>query len=191
MSLGIVGQGMLTRPIGLAFDAASKQLYVADVHAHDIKVFGSEGQLLRTLGKRGVGSGEFNFPTYITLAQGELYVADTMNARVQVLDTSTGEARRVIGERGLNVGNLVRPKGVTVDTDGNVYIIESLHDYLLVYNRNGDLLLPIGGTGAAAGQFYLPSGVWSDVSNQIFVADMFNGRVSIFQLLGNTEPEIK
>ena len=191
VSLGIVGQGMLTRPIGLAFDAASKQLYVADVHAHDIKVFGSEGQLLRTLGKRGVGSGEFNFPTYITLAQGELYVADTMNARVQVLDTSTGEARRVIGERGLNVGNLVRPKGVTVDTDGNVYIIESLHDYLLVYNRNGDLLLPIGGTGAAAGQFYLPSGVWSDVSNQIFVADMFNGRVSIFQLLGNTEPEIK
>lgn len=185
-SLGVIGKGVLDRPLGLAFDAVTQQLYVADVHAHDIKVFGSEGQLLRTLGKRGEAAGEYNFPTYLALAQGELYVTDTMNARVQVVDAVTGQAKRIIGERGLSVGNLVRPKGVAVDSDGNVYVVESYHDYLLVFNRDGEFLLPIGGTGAGVGQFYLPTGVWTDANNRVFVADMFNGRVAIFQFLGGS-----
>lgn len=183
-SLGVIGKGALNRPIGLAFDVVTQQLYVADVHAHDIKVFGPDGRLLRTLGKRGEAPGEFNFPTYLALAQGELYVTDTMNARVQVVDAITGQSKRIIGERGLNMGNLVRPKGVAVDTDGNVYVVESYHDYLLVFNRNGEFLLPIGGTGTGIGQFYLPTSVWTDTSNRIFVADMFNGRVAIFRFLG-------
>lgn len=184
-SIGVIGKGVLKRPVGLAFDTVTKQLYVADVHAHDIKVFGTEGQLLRTLGQRGEAPGEYNFPTFLTLAQGELFVTDTMNARVQVVDAVTGKSKRIIGERGLNMGNLVRPKGVAVDTDGNVYVVESYHDYLLVFNRSGEFLLPIGGTGSGIGQFYLPASVWTDTDNRIFVADMFNGRVAIFQFLGS------
>lgn len=183
-SLGVIGKGELKRPIGLAFDAATQQLYVADVHGHDIKVFSVEGKLLRTLGQRGEEPGQFNFPTYLTLAQGKLYVTDTMNARIQVLDAVTGESKRIIGERGLNMGNLVRPKGVAVDTEGNIYVVESYHDYLLVFNHKGEFLIPIGGTGQGIGQFYLPTSVWIDANNRVFVADMFNGRVKLFQFLG-------
>ena len=182
-SMGIIGKGELKRPLGLVFDKVAQQLFVADTYAHDIKVFDAEGHLLRTLGKRGVEPGEFNFPTYLALAQGELYVTDTMNSRIQVLDPVTGESKRIIGERGINVGNLVRPKGVAVDSEGNVYVVESYHDYLLVYNRKGDLLIPIGGTGEGIGQFYLPTSVWIDDNDRIFVADMFNARVALFQFL--------
>ena len=182
-SMGIIGEGELKRPIGLAFDSGTQQLFVADTYAHDIKVFDVAGNLMRTLGRRGVEPGEFNFPTYLALAQGELYVTDTMNSRVQVLDAVTGESKRIIGERGIHVGNLVRPKGVAVDSEGNVYVVESYHDYLLVYNRNGDLLIPIGGTGEGIGQFYLPTSIWIDANDRIFVADMFNGRVALFQFL--------
>lgn len=183
-SIGVIGRGELSRPVGLAFDAATRQLYVADTHAHDIKVFDAEGRLLRTLGRHGERPGEFNFPTYLALAKGELYVADTMNARVQVLDVETGQPKRIIGERGMNVGNLVRPKGVAVDDEGNVYVVESYYDHLLVFNSNGEFLMPIGGMGQGVGNFYLPSGVWIDTRNRVFVADMFNGRVSLFQFLG-------
>lgn len=183
-SISIIGKGELKRPVGLAFDAKAGQLYVADARAHAIKVFDPEGRLLRTLGKRGEGQGELNFPTYIALSRGELYVTDTMNARVQVLDAETGKVKQVIGSRGMNVGNLVRPKGVSVDSEGNVYVIESYYDHLLVYNNKGEFLIPIGGTGRDIGKFYLPSGVWVDASNRVFVADMFNGRVSLFQYLG-------
>lgn len=183
-SIGVVGKGELQRPVGLAFDAATRQLYVADTHAHDIKVFDAAGRLLRTLGRHGENPGEFNFPTYLALAKNELYVADTMNARVQVLEAETGQPKRIIGERGLHMGNLVRPKGVAVDNEGNVYVVESYYDHLLVFNHDGEFLMPIGGTGRGAGNFYLPSGVWIDARNRVFVADMFNGRVPLFQFLG-------
>lgn len=183
-SLSIIGKGLLKRPTGVAFDSLQNHLYVADTYAHDIKVFDAEGHLLNTLGQRGEGKEEFNFPTYLALSQGELYVVDTMGARVLVIDVASGETKRIVGQRGTNVGNLVRPKGVAVDSEGNTYVVESYYDHLLVYNKRGEFLLPIGGTGREPGKFFLPSGVWIDSKDRVYVADMFNGRISVFQFLG-------
>ena len=113
-------------------------------------------------------------------------MADTMNARVQVFDLA-GKALLQVGQRGLYLGNLVRPKGVAVDAEGNIYVVESYHDHLLVYDKTGRFLMAIGGTGKANGEFYLPAGVWTDRDNRIFVADMFNGRVVVFQFLGGDQ----
>ncbi len=179
-----LGEGRLKRPTGIAYDAAGRRLFVADTHAHDIKVFDAEGALMKILGRRGEGAGEFNYPTHLAFARGELYVADTMNSRVQVLADGGDRHRLTVGARGLYVGNLVRPKGVAVDGDGNIYVVESYYDHLLVYDREGNFLLPIGGLGKDVGQFYLPSGVWTDARNRVFVADMFNGRVVVLQFLG-------
>jgi DNA-binding beta-propeller fold protein YncE len=179
-----LGAGQLMRPTGVARDAASGRLFVADTYGHDIKVFDDRGALVTTIGRRGSGDGEFNFPTHLALAGGELYVTDTLNNRVQVLRASDGGFMRQFGSRGLALGQLVRPKGVSVDTEGNVYVIESFYDSLLVYSPKGEFLMPIGGTGKATGRFYLPAGVWVDGKNRVHVADMFNGRVVLFQFLG-------
>lgn len=182
--LGSIGRGTLQRPTGVARDPRSGDLYVADTMAHDIKVFDVAGVLLRTIGRRGEGDGEFNFPTHLAFAAGELYVTDTLNSRVQIFDASGQLPVRKFGTRGLTLGSLVRPKGVAVDSEGNVYVVESYHDSLLVFSQRGEFLLPIGGSGAAGGHFYLPSGVWVDAGNRVYVADMFNGRVVRFQFLG-------
>ena len=178
------GHDVLKRPTGIARDPQNKQIYVADTHDHNIKVFSDNGELVDIIGKWGQGIGEFNSPTHLAFAQGKLYVTDTFNTRVQILDRS-GDFSHQIGQRGLYVGNLIRPKGVTTDSDGNIYVIESYADYLLVYNSKGEFLLPIGGTGAEIGQFYLPSGVWSDEDDRIYVADMFNGRIVVLQYLSD------
>jgi len=73
---------------------------------------------------------------------------------------------------------------VAADDEGNVYVVESMHDTLLVFDAQARLLLSIGGTGSEVGRFYLPAGVWVDGRNRVFVADMFNGRVVVFQFLG-------
>lgn len=178
-----LGRGVLKRPTGVAYDAAQKRIFVADTRAHDVKVFADDGRLLNVIGRHGEGDGEFNFPTHLAYARGELYVTDTMNNRVQVFTDGGTRWRMSFGKRGLFVGNLVRPKGVTVDSDGNIYVVESYYDHLLIYNRNGEFLMAIGGLGKETGKFYLPSGAWSDNRNRIFVADMFNGRVVLFQYL--------
>ena len=180
--IATIGRGILKRPTGLAYDAATRVLYVADTQAHEVKVFSADGRLAASIGRRGEGEGEFNFPTHLHFAKGELYVSDTMNSRVQVF--TGGRHRLTVGSRGLYVGNLVRPKGVTVDSEGNIYVVESYFDHLLVYDRLGNFLLPIGGLGRDIGQFYLPAGVWTDDRDRVFVADMFNGRVVVLQFLG-------
>ena len=181
---GRIGDGALQRPTGLARDAVAGRLYVADTTAHDVKVFDDAGRLVTTIGERGEEPGQFNDPTFLSLAGGELYVTDSVNARVQVFAAGTGRHLRTIGTRGLFVGNLVRPKGVAVDGERNVYVIESYYDHMLVYGEDGEFLMPLGGTGSSTGRFFLPAGVWTDERNRVFVADMFNGRVVVFSFLG-------
>lgn len=185
-SRALWGDGILKRPTGVAYDAQRGELYVADTAAHDIKVFDTSGGLHRVIGRRGSGGGEFNAPTHLAFRDGRLYVSDTLNARIQVLDAAGGHIAD-IGRRGLRMGDLVRPKGVAVDDEGNVYVMESYYDYMLIYDARGRFLMPIGGTGSGVGEFFLPSGVWTDNRNRVFVADMFNGRIMIFQYLGERE----
>lgn len=179
-----IGEGELDRPTGLAYDRERGELYVTDTAAHAIKVFDRDGRLARRFGGRGEAPGEFNFPTHLWLRAGELYVADTMNGRVQVFRRGETAPRLVVGSRGLFVGQMVRPKGVATDSSGNIYVVESYYDHLLVYDREGRFLLPIGGLGNDAGKFYLPAGLWIDERDRVYVADMFNGRVVILQFLG-------
>lgn len=181
--LGEFGAGSLLRPTGVVRDSRLGRIYVADTHAHDIKVFDDDGRLVATWGRRGAEPGELNYPTHLALSNGTLIVCDSLNARVQGFDAQ-GRPTLLFGTRGLYVGNLVRPKGVAADDEGNIYVVESMHDTLLVYDARGELLMSLGGTGQDPGRFYLPAGVWVDARNRVFVADMFNGRVAVFQFLG-------
>ncbi|MFQ5470104.1 MAG: 6-bladed beta-propeller [Gammaproteobacteria bacterium] len=172
----------LKRPTGLAVNIEQNLIYVADSRAHDIKVFSMSGQLTDVWGQRGEQSGQFNGPTYLAFRDDKLYVTDTLNSRIQVF-SQTGEHLQTFGKRGLYVGDLPRPKGITVDSHGNIYVVESYYDYLLIFNAKGEFLLPIGGTGDGIGQFVLPAGVWTDQQDRVYVADAFNGRIVIFQYL--------
>jgi DNA-binding beta-propeller fold protein YncE len=183
--VGSFGSDVLVRPTGIARDVRRGRIFVADTRANDVKVFDEGGVLTDVIGRRGDSRGELNAPTYIAYSGDRLFVTDTLNSRIQVFD-AFGQPARMFGERGLYVGNLARPKGIALDGDGNVYVVESLYDHLLVYDDRGRFMLPIGGTGKEPGQFYLPAGVWTDRNDRVFVADMFNGRVAVFQFLGGS-----
>lgn len=182
--LEIFGEGILKRPTGIARDPKSGRIFVSDTHAHNIKVFDESGKLREVIGQRGEGIAEFNFPTHLAFANNNLYVTDTLNSRIQVLN-GEGDYLLKFGRRGLYVGDLPRPKGISIDRAGRIYVVESYYDHLLVYSPDGQLLLPIGGTGSEIGQFYLPSGVWTDAKGRVYIADMFNGRVVILEYLGD------
>jgi len=178
---GDFGIGAVTRPTGLARDPSSGAIFVADSAQHVVKKFSASGQLLATIGGPGDAVGRFNAPTYLSFANGRLFVSDTLNFRVQSFD-GNGATPMTFGKAGLYVGQFTRPKGVAVGGDGRIYVVESRHDHLLVFDAKGQLLLPIEGRGEV-GPFHLPAGVWTDAKQNVYVADMFNGRVVVFKEL--------
>ena len=182
--LGTIERGVVVRPTGISHDPQAGRFFVSDTGADDIKVFDAQGSLIDVWGKAGSPQAGLNRPTFIAYGNDHLYVADSLNARIQVFDKS-GDFRGSFGERGLYIGNLTRPKGIALDSDGNVYVTESYYDHLLLFNAQGELLLAMGGSGVEPGQFSQPTGLWIDDHDRIFVSDMLNRRISMFQYLGS------
>lgn len=181
-----LGKSILKRPVGIVYDTDNDQLLVADSMDDNIKVFDRAGVLQDVIGSSGTESGQFNGPTYMAYKSPWLAVSDTLNARIQLINRTTDEIR-VIGTRGIRIGDFVRPKGVAFDSDYNLYAVESYHDYVLIYNIDGAFLMALGGNGKQHGQFNLPSGVSVDAEDKIYISDTMNGRVEVFQYLGDEQ----
>jgi hypothetical protein len=81
----------LQHPLGLALDEAGR-LFVADTYNHKIKVLDPRARKVKTFagtGKPGQTDGEratFYEPGGLSVARGKLYVADTNNHAVRVID---------------------------------------------------------------------------------------------------------
>ncbi len=193
---GAFGAEKLMRPTGITYDPEFEIVYVADSQTHQIQVFSVDGKWITGFGGKGAANGKFNAPTHLAFANNMLHVSDTLNARVQLF-TANDENNvsnhwvRTFGKRGLNVGNMPRPKGIAVDSDANIIVVESYYDHLLMFNQQGQGLMAFGGTGNAPGEFDLPAGVWVDDTDKVYVADMFNQRVVVFQYLSVNSKKLK
>jgi DNA-binding beta-propeller fold protein YncE len=177
----------LGRPTATAVDGERGLLYVADTSAHRVQVFSlAGGALLRTIGRRGSGPGEFNFPEALTVApDGSLYVVDTMNFRYQVFDQE-GKFLVAHGSIGQEPGRFARPKSIALDQDGHVYVSDAAFSNVQVFDAEGRLLIWIGGGGSIPGAFALAEGVFVDANDRVFVVDQQNRRVQRFHYLRET-----
>lgn len=183
-----IGVGELTRPAGLAWDAANKRLLVADTASHCVVMLSSDGALLGRIGRRGTQPGEFNYPTNIAIDhQGRVYVSDTLNFRIQQFDPEL-RPTRVIGRKGDMPGCLSQPKGIAVDSEDHLYILDAHFEAVQVFDAQGQLLLGFGEEGWGPGQFCLPAGMFIDSRDRIWVADAYNRRLQVFDYVPEKQP---
>ena len=119
----------LERPTGVDVNRATGEVFVADKAARLVKVFTLDGTLARTIGSPGDTADTLNAPMHIRVADGKVFVSDALNAHILVYAEDSGDLVESIGRRGLYVGNLVRPKGVTVDSDGNIVVRRAGPDF--------------------------------------------------------------
>jgi sugar lactone lactonase YvrE len=182
--IAIGRDGEFDSPSGLAIDRLNHRVYVADAAKHQIFSYSTDtGALLGLLGSRGSEPGSFNFPTNLCVDRaGHLYVADTLNFRIQVFDAD-GKFLKAFGELGDGPGYLNRPKGIGVDSQGHVYVVDSSFSNFQIFDTDGQLLLFVGTGGQSAGQFVLPAGLYIDERDRIYIADQGNSRVQIFQFV--------
>ena len=82
---------------------------------------------------------------------------------------------------------------ISVDVNGDIYLVEAASHSIKKINQNKTLLLSYGSKGNGKGQFNWPAGVTMDRTGRIYVADAHNKRVQVLADEKNTalafEPE--
>lgn len=180
-------EGELVAPSGLALDELRDRLYVVDARKHALLVYElSTGRLLRTVGRRGEGPGEFNFPSAVAAGpDGRVYVSNTMNYRVEVFDADLSY-RSSFGSLGVRPGQFRRPKGIAVDADNVVYVVDSDFNNFQMFTSDGDILMWVGELGERPGQMQLPAGIAVDrARRRILVAEQVNRRIQQFERIAS------
>ena len=118
---------LTTSPAFLAVDAQDN-VYIDQFPPHDehyIQKFDSEGSLVS---EWGINSGQFNgrIEDIAVDHDGNLYVADVVKHRVKKIDPD-GNLLASFGGDASKKGNglFYDPFGITVDNDGNIYVLDS------------------------------------------------------------------
>ena len=141
-----------------------------------------------TFGSAGSGAGQFAFPqaTAVDPSNGDVYVVDNQNSRVQKFD-SAGNYLSQFGSSGSGNGQFTSPIGVAVDpASGDVYVVDAGNDRIEEFDSSGNYLAQFGSSGSGNGQFSSPMGVAVDpASSDVYVVDGGNNRVEEFDAAGN------
>jgi sugar lactone lactonase YvrE len=122
----------------------------------------------------------FNTPRGISVAaNGDVYVADTQNNRIQRF-SATGNFELAFGGPGSGNSQFNNPRGVEVDAAGNVYVLDTGNDRIQKFNADGLYITTFGGFGSGNGQFDNPSGIGFALNGDLYVADTDNDRIQRF-----------
>lgn len=192
---GQISEGLVD-PVGLAIDTTNRFLYVVDTQQDQVIVYDADTfKLLRRIGTGGKNHylttpGDFGAPQCAAVDKdGNLYVTDTLNNRVEVFDAD-GKYVSQFGKAGDGPGYFSRPKGIAVDGDGHVWVADAMQDRLQVFNREGQLLTYIGQDhGELPGQFKALVGVAVDKNNRVYTTEQEPGRMQMFQYVSDAQAE--
>ena len=106
--------------------------------------------------------------TWVGMAKAEVQVAFRFEA--------------VFGEIGGGDGQFLDPEGLTLDTSGNVFVVDTGNDRVQKLSPTGTFLRAVGGPGWEDGQFNKPGGIAASKGLEIYVADGRNRRIQVFNL---------
>ena len=175
----VVNEGdRMGEPWGIAFGRDGTWA-VTDGTNHCVWIFDKDDQLVRKLGYKGAGNGQFNRPFGIAFhGNNQLYVTDHSNHRVQKFDIS-GNYILQFGTQGSGNGQLQYPLGIAVHDD-ELYVVEYNNHRISVLQLDGQFSRIIG-----LGFLSNPRYTAVSTNKQLLVADSGHHCISIFTLNGD------
>lgn len=177
------------RPAYIAISPDGQKLYISDTGTHQIHVLEkASGEYLMSFGGPGNTPGRLYSPQGLAFSKdGSLYVADALNARVQVF-SAAGDFLFGFGERGDAAWQFVNPKDLAFDSEGHLYVVDNRSASLKTFTPKGELLL-VTGAGKNVSTpfgFSAPRSVFIDSGDRIYVAESLGKRFSIWQYMSET-----
>jgi sugar lactone lactonase YvrE len=198
----------LNEPAALALDGQG-HLYIADQSNNRVRCLDLATGLISTVA--GTGEAAYNGdgmpaieaalagPSGLALDRdGRLYIADTFNGRIRMVDLATGMISTVVGDGGeyryqgrpaeLSM-SLSRPYGIALEPDGHLLITDSDSHLIRRWDRNRKIITLVAGNGMAGyrgdggepqgSSLNYPFGVAVDAQGNIYIADTFNHRIRL------------
>jgi sugar lactone lactonase YvrE len=198
----------LSAPGNVVYDAAGN-LYIADTANNVIRKISAAGVITTIAGTGGTAgfSGDggpalsalLNAPNGLAVdASGNLYIADTGNARIREITLPAGTINTIAGNgtKAVYTANgpaltspLDGPNEIALDAAGNVYIADSTSNRCLEYVKSSQQLIlfagasnagggPSGDNGqATAAKFTGPRGVATDNAGNVYLVDKAHSQV--------------
>jgi DNA-binding beta-propeller fold protein YncE len=168
-------------PTNLAVDQQDN-LYVVDAGNDRIQKFDNNGKFIMMWGASGAGDREFDFARgngdYLggvaMDVQGNIYVVDSGNQRIQKFDPS-GNFILKWGSEGTNDGQFMSPVDAAIDGQGNIYVIDDRRNDVQKFDPNGNFLLKFGGE-----RIFNPGGLAVDEQGNVYVAGFQTEQIEKF-----------
>jgi sugar lactone lactonase YvrE len=177
-------QARFGRIIGLAIDDGDR-LFVSDAQMKRVLVFNAKHEV--------IGQIEQDLANPAGLAVDNenrlLYVADVNRDQILVFDVDTLKPIRRMGTTGKNhelttPGDFAKPVGVAVDSEGNLFVADTLNNRIEMFDADGQFISTFGKNGDGPGYFARPKGIAIDADNHIWVTDGMQDRVQVFNQEG-------
>lgn len=169
-------------PYGVATDGFV--LYVADAGAHVVHRYdlaAREVDYIFQAGEEFLAS-----PVGVAVdGQGNLYVADSVNARVYKFGKG-GEFIRALGDE---KAALQRPAGIAINSRGDKYVADVLAHKLKIFDRDDRYVGELSGEKSGE-PFNTPINVAIDREDNVYVTDSMNFKVKVFNSAGNFKRSI-
>jgi DNA-binding beta-propeller fold protein YncE len=107
-----------------------------------------------------------------------------------VFDADSFKRLRTIGgpaksEGDEDPGVFSKPTNVTVNSEGNVYVADTINNRIQIFDADGEFISMFGKAGDGPGYFERPKGIAIDSDGHIWVADAAQGQVQIFDREGH------
>uniref|UniRef100_A0A1X7UZ81 B box-type domain-containing protein n=1 Tax=Amphimedon queenslandica TaxID=400682 RepID=A0A1X7UZ81_AMPQE len=166
-------------PRGIAI-SPEKLIFVSDDHG--IQKISMDGYLISLVGEKGSGPLQFSTPSGIAISPitGQVYVADSGNHRVQVLNPDLTFSHS-FGSIGLANGQFQYPRDIAIDSQGLVYVADRDNDRIQKFSPDGKFVGQFGNKIIGSGKLNQPVGITIDTAatGLVYVSDGIN-RISVF-----------
>ena len=158
----LIIENKLNRPID--FDGFKKKDFaISDAGNH--RIIRKIGDEERIIGKKGSAEGEFLNPDGIHFANGNLYVADSGNNRIQSFNNE-GEHLSTIS------GGVLKGVSIISSDKKNLFILDKMSKAIHVYSPKGDLLYSLD-------EFFVDPSYIFFYRSKLYVADRKGSTVKV------------
>jgi len=142
------------------------KIWVSNIKNNKVHVYNKDTHaLLFTFPDSEQGQPDFLYsPANLFVTSDKVYVSDMGDFKVKIYDHN-GKFQSSVGSNGSNPGQFVRPKGIAVDSAGNLYVVDASFENTQIFNKEGRVLLYFGGPYKGPGDMWLPAKITIDYNN--------------------------